>query len=100
MFSNMVANRVDKGGLQGSVAHYQQMMTKLTMSEDRSYVKNIPEWEEGLKSTFATANIGWLLNKFSSMKAPPEQVASLQVEREMNVIIGKMKRGLVEVKRE
>ena len=75
-------------------------MTKLTMSEDRSYVKNIPEWEEGLKSTFATANIGWLLNKFSSMTAPPEQVASLQVEREMNVIIGKMKRGLVEVKSE
>lgn len=96
----MVANRVDKGGLPGSVAQYQQMMTKLIMSEDSSYAKNIPGWEEGLKSTFATANLGWLLTKFSSMKAPPEQVASLQVRREMRIVISNMKRGFKEVKSE
>ena len=76
----MVANRADKGL---NIAYLEKLMSKLKMSKDKTYAENIPEWEEATKNTFATAGIGHLLSKFSSRMTPPDQVAALQVEREL-----------------
>jgi hypothetical protein len=84
MSLNMVANRVEKGI---NVPYLEKLVTKLRMSKDKTFAENIPEWEEALKNTFATAGIGHLLYKFSNRMAPPDQVAILQVRREMGLVI-------------
>ena len=61
------------------------------MSKDKRYAENIPEWEEGIKNAFATAGIGNLLSKCSGGMAPPDQVAKVQVERELGVVLSGMK---------
>jgi hypothetical protein len=90
MSFNMVANRVDKGL---NIAYLEKLMSKLKMSKDKTYAENIPEWEEATKNTFATAGIGHLLSKFSSRMTPPDQVAALQVERELGVVLSGIKWG-------
>ena len=86
----MVANRVDKAL---NIAYLEKFMSKLKMSKDKTYAENIPEWEEATKNTFATAGIGHLLSKFSSRMTPPDQVAALQVERELGVVLSGIKLG-------
>jgi len=90
MSFNMVANRVDKGL---NIAYLEKLMSKLKMSKDKTYAENIPEWEEATKNTFATAGIGHLLSKFSSRMTPPDQVAALQVERELGVVLSGIRWG-------
>ena len=90
MSFNMVANRVDKGL---NIAYLEKLMSKLKMSKDKTYAENIPEWEEATKNTFATAGIGHLLSKFSSRMTPPDQVAALQVERELRVVLSGIRWG-------
>jgi hypothetical protein len=90
MSFNMVANRVDKGL---NIVYLEKLMSKLKMSKDKTYAENIPEWEEATKNTFATAGIGHLLSKFSSRMTPPDQVAALQVERELGVVLSGIKWG-------
>ena len=81
----MVANRVGKGP---DLAYFGKLISPLKMSKEKMYAENIPEWEEGIKNAFATAGIGHLLSKFSGVMAPPDQVAQLQVERELGVVLG------------
>ena len=85
MSLNMVANRVDKGL---NIAYFGKLMSKLTMSKDKTSAENILEWEEAIKNTFATAGIGHILSKFSSRMAPPNQV-----ERELGVVLSGIKGG-------
>jgi hypothetical protein len=85
MSLNMVANRVGKGP---DLAYFGKLISPLKMSKEKMYAENIPEWEEGIKNAFATAGIGHLLSKFSGVMAPPDQVAQLQVERELGVVLG------------
>ena len=59
MSLNMVANRIDKSL---NIACFGKFMSKLTMSKDKNLAENIPEWEEAIKNTFATAGIGHLLS--------------------------------------
>ena len=89
MSFNMVANRADRGLL--NLSYIGKLMTKLRMSKDKTFAENIPQWEEALKNAFATAGIGFLLGKHSSIKTPLEQVAALQVERELRVVLSKLK---------
>ena len=84
----MVANRVGKGI---DLAYFGKLISPLKMSKDKMYAENIPEWEEGIKNAFATAGIGNLLSKFSGVMAPPDQVAKVQVERELGVVLSGMK---------
>jgi hypothetical protein len=98
MFLNMVANRADKGNL--NPTYFGEMMVKLRMSKDKSFAQNIPEWEESLKFTFATAGFGHFLSRYSSLMAPPDQVASLQVERELETVLSAIGRGSTKVKLE
>ncbi|MFZ9065514.1 MAG: C2HC-type zinc finger protein, partial [bacterium] len=87
MSLNMVANRADKGIFNFNSTFFGKMMTKLKMSKDKSFAENIPEWEEALRNTFATAGFGHLLGRHSSLMAPPDQVARLLIERELETVL-------------
>ena len=85
MSLNMVANRADKGIFNFTL--FGKMMAKLRMSKDKSSAENIPEWEEALRNTFATAGFGHFLGRQSSLMTPPDQVARLLVERELETAL-------------
>ena len=85
MSLDMVANR--QGMSHISVSYLEKLLVKLKMSKEKSYVVNIPEWEEALKTTFETGTLSGFLSKFSGIEAPPEEVARLQIERDMAVVL-------------
>ena len=93
MSLNMVANRVGKGF---DLAYFGKWMSPLRMSKHKMYAENIPEWEEGTKNASTTAGIGHLLSNFLGVMAPHDQVAKVQVERELGVVLSGMKMGYAE----
>lgn len=80
----MVANQ----SVSVKLSYLKGLLVKLRMSKDKSHALNVPEWEEGLKTVFAnTANLRRLLFEYSSIQVPGDQVAKLQVEREMAEVL-------------
>jgi hypothetical protein len=80
MSVNMVANQ----SVTVKLSYLKGLLVKLKMSKDKSCALNVPEWEEGLKTVFAnSANLRRLLFEYSSLQVPGNQVARLQIQREM-----------------
>ena len=93
MSLDMVANQVTG---KYSLAEVEKLLIKLKMSSDKRNTRNMRDWDEALRSTFATFDLSYFLSKYSSIRLPHRMVSKTLVQRQVDELIKEKEKTEVE----